>query len=101
MNNESILLTHFSDGDILNTTNGTVTGGSVTDPNALTPEMKTFYDKTLITLAGANLIHEQFAQKRPIPAGGGKTVEFRKFSKLPKALKPITEVLPLQATSLM
>lgn len=91
MNNESILLTHFSDGDILNTTNGTVTGGSVTDPNALTPEMKTFYDKTLITLAGANLIHEQFAQKRPIPAGGGKTVEFRKFSKLPKALKPITE----------
>ena len=91
MNNESILLTHFSDGDILNTTNGTVTGGSVADPNALTPEMKTFYDKTLITLAGANLIHEQFAQKRPIPAGGGKTVEFRKFSKLPKALKPITE----------
>ena len=91
MNNESILLTHFSDGDILNTTAGTVTGGSVTDPNALTPEMKTFYDKTLITLAGANLIHEQFAQKRPIPAGGGKTVEFRKFSKLPKALKPITE----------
>ncbi len=91
MNNESILLTHFSDGDILNTTAGTVTGGVVTDPNALTPEMKTFYDKTLITLAGANLIHEQFAQKRPIPAGGGKTVEFRKFSKLPKALKPITE----------
>lgn len=91
MNNESILLTHFSEGDILNTTAGTVTGGNVTDPNALTPEMKTFYDKTLITLAGANLIHEQFAQKRPIPAGGGKTVEFRKFSKLPKALKPITE----------
>lgn len=91
MNNESILLTHFSEGDILNTTAGTVTGGNVTDPNALTPEMKTFYDKTLITLAGANLIHEQFAQKRPIPSGGGKTVEFRKFSKLPKALKPITE----------
>ncbi|MBR3767927.1 MAG: N4-gp56 family major capsid protein [Clostridia bacterium] len=53
--------------------------------------MKTFYDKTLITLAGANLIHEQFGQKRPIPRNGGKTIEFRKFSKLPKALKTITE----------
>ncbi|MBO5396463.1 MAG: N4-gp56 family major capsid protein [Clostridia bacterium] len=53
--------------------------------------MKTFYDKTLITLAGANLIHEQFGQKRPIPKNGGKTIEFRKFSRLPKALKPITE----------
>ena len=54
-------------------------------------EMKTFYDKTLITLAGANLVHEQFGQKRPIPKNGGKTIEFRKFSKLPKAMKAITE----------
>ena len=53
--------------------------------------MKTFYDKTLITLAGANLIHEQFGQKRPIPKNGGKTIEFRRFSRLPKALTPITE----------
>lgn len=57
----------------------------------LSPEMKTFYDKTLITLAGANLVHEQFGQKRPIPAGSGKTIEFRRFSALPKALTPITE----------
>ncbi|MBR3974400.1 MAG: N4-gp56 family major capsid protein [Clostridia bacterium] len=53
--------------------------------------MKTFYDKTLITLASANLVHEQFGQKRPIPKNGGKTIEFRRFSRLPKALKPITE----------
>jgi N4-gp56 family major capsid protein len=53
--------------------------------------MKTFYDKTLITLAGANLVHEQFGQRRPIPRNGGKTVEFRRFSKLPKALTAITE----------
>ena len=57
----------------------------------LSPEMKTFYDKTLITLAGANLVHEQFGQKRPIPANGGRTIEFRRFSSLPKALTPITE----------
>ncbi len=84
-------LNHFAAGAVLNTTNGTVTNGTVTDANALSAEMKTFYDKTLITLAGANLIHEQFGQKRPIPRNGGKTIEFRKFSKLPKALTAITE----------
>lgn len=84
-------LSHFAAGAVLNTTEGTVTNGAVTDANALSAEMKTFYDKTLITLAGANLIHEQFGQKRPIPRNGGKTIEFRKFSKLPKALTAITE----------
>ena len=53
--------------------------------------MKTFYDKTLISLAGPALVHDQFGQKRPIPQSGGKTIEFRKFSSLPKALTPITE----------
>ena len=59
--------------------------------NDLSPEMKTFYDMTLIDEASANLVHDQFGQKRPIPANGGKTIEFRKFSALPKAAMPITE----------
>jgi N4-gp56 family major capsid protein len=53
--------------------------------------MKTFYDKNLIRLAQANLIHEQFGQKRPIPKNGGKKIEFRQFASLPKALTPLTE----------
>lgn len=57
----------------------------------LTPEMKTFYDMTLIDEASANLVHDQFGQKRPIPANGGKTIEFRKFSSLPKATTALTE----------
>jgi N4-gp56 family major capsid protein len=57
----------------------------------LSPEMKTFYDKTLIREANANLVHEQFGQKRPIPANGGKKIEFRKFASLPKALTALTE----------
>ena len=57
----------------------------------LSAEMKTFYDMTLIDEASANLVHDQFGQKRPIPANGGKTIEFRKFSSLPKATTPITE----------
>ena len=57
----------------------------------LTAEMKTFYDMTLIDEAQANLVHDQFGQKRPIPANGGKTIEFRKFAPLAKALTPLTE----------
>ena len=57
----------------------------------LTPEMKTFYDMTLIDEASANLVHDQFGQKRPIPKNGGKTIEFRKFAPLVKALTPLTE----------
>jgi N4-gp56 family major capsid protein len=53
--------------------------------------MKTFYDMTLIDEASAQLVHDQFGQKRPIPANGGKTIEFRKFSSLPKATTALTE----------
>ena len=66
-------------------------GGAPVSTGDLSAEMKTFYDKTLITLAGPNLVHDQFGQKRPIPKNGGKNIEFRRFSKLPKALSPITE----------
>lgn len=59
--------------------------------NNLSPEMKTFYDKNLIRLAQPNLIHDQFAQKKPIPKNGGKRIEFRQFASLPKALTPLTE----------
>ena len=59
--------------------------------SGLTPEMKTFYDMTLIDEASANLVHAQFGQKRPIPKNGGKTIEFRKFTSLAKALEPLTE----------
>jgi len=59
--------------------------------DGLSPEMKTFYDMTLIDEAQANLVHHQFGQKRPIPANGGKTIEFRKFAPLAKALTPLTE----------
>lgn len=59
--------------------------------SGLSPEMKTFYDMTLIDEATANLVHDQFGQKRPIPKNGGKTIEFRKFAPLTKATTPLTE----------
>ena len=57
----------------------------------LSAEMKTFYDMTLIDEAQAALVHDQFGQKRPIPKNGGKTIEFRKFAALTKALTPLVE----------
>ena len=75
-------------------TNVTTDSGSTYNPlesNSLSAEMKTFYDMTLIDEASAQLVHDQFGQMRPIPKNGGKTIEFRKFSSLPKATTPITE----------
>lgn len=59
--------------------------------NDLSPEMKTFYDMRLLDYAQAELVHDQFGQKRPIPKNGGKTIEFRAFTPLAKALTALTE----------
>lgn len=64
---------------------------NVTGDSGLSVENKTFYDKTLISEAQANLVHDQFGQTRNIPKNGGKKIEFRRFASLPKALTPITE----------
>lgn len=73
------------------------TGNTNTD---LTPEMRIFYDKALIELTGPKLIHSQFAQKKPIPQNGGKTIQFRQFKPLPKATTPITEGVTPQGNKL-
>ena len=69
-------------------TNVTTQTGSGQD---LAPEMKTYYSDYLIDMAEPELVHQQFGQKHPIPKNGGKTIEFRKYSPLPKALTPLTE----------
>jgi len=58
---------------------------------SLSPEMKTYYSDYLIDNAVPKLVHDQFGQKHPIPKNGGKTIEFRKYSPLPKLLTPLTE----------
>ena len=63
----------------------------VTTQASLSAEMKAYYDKNLINEAQARLVHDQFGQKKPIPKGSGKTIEFRKFSPLGKATTPLTE----------
>lgn len=36
-------------------------------------------------------MHDQFGDPYPIPANGGKNIEFRKYDSLPKATTPLTE----------
>ena len=64
---------------------------NVTSDTALSEEMKTYYSDYLIDLAKPLLVHDQFAQKHNIPKNGGKIIEFRKYSPLPKLLTPLTE----------
>lgn len=59
--------------------------------NNLSAEVKEFYSKYLIQLADAKLVHDQFGQKKPIPAGNGKTIEFRKFNPLAKITNALVE----------
>lgn len=73
------------DSAVINKTTSEATG------NNLSAENKTFYDKQLIRLAGSKLVFSKFGQKRDIPQNGGKTIEFRQFSPLPKAMTPLTE----------
>jgi N4-gp56 family major capsid protein len=63
----------------------------VTTQESLSAEMKTYYEDTLIDNAEPKLVHDQFGDKYPIPKNNGKTIEFRKYAALPKALTPLTE----------
>lgn len=64
---------------------------NVTTDTGLSDAMKTYYSDHLIDLAEPELIHDQFADKYPIPKNGGKTIEFRKYNPLGKALTPLVE----------
>ncbi len=74
---------------VINTKNGNVK--NYADDSGLSPEMRTYYSDYLIDNAEPALVHDRFAQKHNIPAGSGKTVQFRKYDPLPKMTAPIAE----------
>jgi len=45
-------------------------------------ELKQFYDKALLMRAKKDTVFENYAVKRPIPARGGKSIEFRRFERI-------------------
>lgn len=75
---------------ILNLFDGELNPNTTTDPG-MSVEMKTYYSDYLIDLAEAELVHDQFGQKHPIPKNGGKTIEFRQYDPLPEQTTPLTE----------
>ena len=86
----------FGAGEAVNTTVGVLdaTDGTVQPFAAgegLSEEMRTYYSDYLIDNAEPNLIHDQFAQKHPIPRHGGKTIQFRKYDPLPKLTTALSE----------
>ena len=94
MNNMDLRL--FDAGTNVNTTEGYAdnANGSMTpytEIEGLSEEMKTYYADYLIDNAEPKLIHDQFAQKHPIPTGNGKTVQFRKYDPLPELTGSLTE----------
>ena len=76
----------FPDPTPLNLTTSTASDNDLSSSNN-----KVFYDKNLIRLVGPSLIHDQFGKKVNIPKNHGKTMEFRGFEPLAKALNPLTE----------
>lgn len=61
------------------------------DGNDISPENKTFYEKRMLDNVQANLVHDQFADKKTIPAHGGKSIEFRRMTAFPIPETPLTE----------
>ena len=86
----------FGAGENINTTNGYADASDGTvrpfgELEGLSEEMRTYYADYLIDNAEPNLIHDQFAQKHPIPKNGGKTIRFRKYDPLPKLTSELSE----------
>ena len=48
----------------------------------MTAENKQFYNRKLLSVAELNLVFHRYGEKRPIPARGGNSIEFRRFEKI-------------------
>lgn len=79
-------------GNYVNAYTGAVT--AFAGNNTLAPELKTFYDTELLENARAETYYAQFAKKQPLPAGRGKTVEWRKWNTFARADKLQEGVIP-------
>ena len=95
-----LMLQIFADaGTLVNATGGYVNAGtgSVTNfdgSNTLAGELKTFYDTELLENARVEMFYAQFAKKQNLPAGKGKTVEWRKWNTFAKASQLQEGVIP-------
>ena len=98
--NRFAILQMFADaGTVVNATTGYVNSstGNVTGfsgSNTLDPTLKSYYDTELLENARVELFYAQFAKKQPLPAGRGKSVEWRKWNTFEKAGQLQEGVIP-------
>ena len=79
-------------GNYVNAYTGQTTAFSGKD--TLNGELKTFYDTELLENARVELYYAQFAKKQPLPAGKGKSVEWRKWNTFDRASQLVEAVIP-------
>ena len=71
-----------------------------TATSTISSTMKEYWDRKLLENMKPMLIHQQFGQKRPMPANNGKTVTFRKWTPFGALTTPLTEGEPPDGQSL-
>lgn len=64
---------------------------SQTTTTTLSAGMQTYYDHLFLKSAVPNLHMMQFAQKRPLPEGSGKTIQFFRYNDIPAITTKLTE----------
>lgn len=63
----------------------------ITTTAQVPPEVRTYFDRLLLTLARPYFIYDMFAQKRTIPLNSGDQMVFRRYATLSAATVPITD----------
>ena len=90
----------FADAaDVITTTAGYVNGNTGTtesfeDGNAMSENLKTFYDTELLENAKPEMLYAQFAKRQGLPKNRGTTVEWRKWNTFDKASALQEGVIP-------
>lgn len=64
---------------------------SVTTTSTLSAGMQTYYDKRFLRNAVPHLHMMQFGQKRPLPAGSGKTIQWFRYNDIDTITTKLTE----------
>ena len=64
---------------------------AITTLTQLPPEVRTYFDRMLLTLARPYYIYDLFAQKRQIPLNSGDQMVFGKYGTLSAATIPLTD----------
>ena len=88
-------LSLFGAAENIHTTEGMTNAGTGENMpygvDGLSQQMKTYYSHYLIDNAEPALVYDRFAQKVNIPAGNGKSIQFRKYNPLPTLTEEIKE----------